>query len=385
MTSRQRVLDAFAGRSVDRVPIAHIGFSSRAAALILGRETYVGGGIQLWREAAAWCQSPAAHQEFVERSLADAAALSRATGQDLLRWEYWRLPEMPTAQLDEHTFLFGQREAHWRIHRLTPDNETFPVIAQGGPPTQPRQAADDLQREVEELEEKSAGQAFAPEQLSNTVKQIRRTYPELALRCSAGFLCIPYDDPLWLEAALVRPDLVQRYLHAHLRIELRRIAALVAGGAKLIFGGGDMASNIGPMYSPQVFHDLVLPCLQQLAQACHAGDAYFLFASDGNLWPVADDLLGVSGVDGYYEIDRRAGMDLHQLRQRFPHLTLVGGNISSQTVAQGTVAQVIAETRDCLETARDCGRILVGMSNYAVPETPAANLHAMLETIAKYR
>jgi citrate lyase beta subunit len=56
----------------------------------------------------------------------------------------------------------------------------------------------------------------------------------------------------------------------------------------MIFGGGDFAANHGPFYSPQAFHELMLPRLKRIAQACHKHGLYYLFASDGNLWPVTE-------------------------------------------------------------------------------------------------
>jgi len=111
---------------------------------------------------------------------------------------------------------------------------------------------------------------------------------------------------------------------------------------------------------------------------------YYLFASDGDLWPVADDLFGKSGVDGYYEIDGRAGMDLRKLRERFPDLVLIG-NISSHTLSQGTRDDVIAETLSCLREAKRSRGIIVGCSNYILPYTPKENLMAMIKTIRNYR
>mgnify|MGYP001315443678 CR=1 FL=1 len=55
------------------------------------------------------------------------------------------------------------------------------------------------------------------------------------------------------------------------------------------------------------------------------GRVLLLYASDGNFWPVADDLFGAAKMDGYFEIDGRAGMDLRKQRKRFPDLTLMGG------------------------------------------------------------
>jgi uroporphyrinogen-III decarboxylase len=97
---------------------------------------------------------------------------------------------------------------------------------------------------------------------------------------------------------------------------------------------------------------------------------------------VADDLFGASGVDGFYEIDRRAGMDLRKLRARFPDLTLFG-NINSHTLHVGTPAEVIEETMDCLAAAKELGGIVVGVTNLPVPGTPEKNLRAMLEAIEK--
>lgn len=380
-SSKQLVDDTFAGRPTPRVPIAHIGFSSHAASLVLGREALVGGGVQQWREAAAWMRGPEATREHNERSAADAVALTRATGQDLLRWEYWRLPEKPSERIDDTTFLFGSRTGSWRIRAYDAATEMFPVIDQGGERVTALATFEDLERHLDRL----AATADASDDLTAATAATVAANSGHAIRFHAGYVNIPYDEPVWLEASLARPDLVGRFLDLRTETELARIGRLTAGGAELIFGGGDFASNQGPFFSPRVFRSLVLPRLQRLTAACHKAGARFLFASDGNLWPVADDLFGASGVDGYYEIDRRAGMDLRRLRDRFPDLTLVGGNISSHTVAIGSVAEVVAETRDCLEAARERGRILVGLSNYAMIETPAANLHAMLETIAKYR
>ena len=65
----------------------------------------------------------------------------------------------------------------------------------------------------------------------------------------------------------------------------------------------------------------MLPRLQKISRCCHDLGVYHLFASDGDLWPVADDLFGRSGIDGYYEIDKLAGMDLRRLREAQPQPT----------------------------------------------------------------
>ncbi|MCZ7646149.1 MAG: uroporphyrinogen decarboxylase family protein [Planctomycetota bacterium] len=131
---------------------------------------------------------------------------------------------------------------------------------------------------------------------------------------------------------------------------------------------------------PRVFSRLLAPRLRAISEACRTHGCKHLFGSDGNLWPLADALFDGCGMDGYYEIDRGAGMDLRQLRERFPRLTLMG-NISSRTLHLGTVEEVAAETRNVLEEARELGGVIVGVSNQVVPQSPPENLLAMLETL----
>ena len=138
------------------------------------------------------------------------------------------------------------------------------------------------------------------------------------------------------------------------------------------------------MYSPKTFVNLFLPALQRVSEICHGHGGAHLFASDGNIWPVADVLFGQTGIDGYYEIDRRAGMDLESLREQFPALVLLG-NISSHTVHLGSKQEVIAEAMSCLEFARRTTGVIVGTSNYFVPHTPIENVIALIETIRQHR
>ena len=107
MTSRERVLTTFERKPTDKIPVHHIGFSGYAASVILGREAYVGGAIQQWREMKALWDGPDAHKEFSERSEKDAVDVALAADHDILRLQYWRWTTKPTKKIDEYTFLFG--------------------------------------------------------------------------------------------------------------------------------------------------------------------------------------------------------------------------------------------------------------------------------------
>ncbi len=381
MNSRERIETAFQRQNPDKVPVHHIGFSSEIASALLGREAFVGGGIQQWREARALWQGKDAHQEFLERSFQDAIDIALLCEHDLIRVRYWRYNKKPTRQIDENTFLYEYGdEENWQVLRYDPGSEQCHVFDYK-PKTEP--SLEDLQQQVAVQESAVAEYQPQEEDFEFEIRAQRRLGHEWVVRVDAVHLDIP-TDPAWLEATILRPDLVARYLDVQLERAIRNVQFLAPLGFRYFFGGGDLASNDGPMYSPKTFTALMLPRLKRISDVCHQHGGYHLFASDGNLWPVADDLFGQSGVDGYYEIDRRAGMDLKKLRDRFPHLTLIG-NISSHTVHTGSRAEIISETLSCLEEAKHSKGIIVGVSNYFVPHTPVENVIAVLETIRRYR
>jgi len=381
MTSRERVVAAFNQQPTDRVPIHHLGFSSDVASALLGREAFVGGGIQMWREADAWWRGKDAHEEYVERSFRDALDIARICQHDIVRPSYWRYEQRPTSRLDEHTFLYEYGpEEEWKVLRYDPGSEQAHVFDYV--PKQ-RDTLDDLAQQVAQFEHSVEDFQPSEEQFRAELAAQQQLGDEYVIRVNGGQCGLPFGV-VWLEVLGLRPDLIERYLDAQVEQQRRTIKYLSEHGFRFFFGGMDFAGNEGPFYSPQVFQEIVLPRLQQIVQIAHDCEAYLLFASDGNLWPVAEDLFGASGIDGYYEIDRRAGMDLGKLRQRFPDLALIG-NISTHTVARGSREQVVAETVSCLEAAKQHHGIIVGASNYFVPGTPVENVEVVLETIDEYR
>jgi len=377
MLSKDRVLAAFEFQPSDKPPIYQAGFSSRVASAVLGREACVGGGIQQWRESRALWEGPDAHQEFVERSRRDPIDLAEKLDLDLVRPVYWRMSQKPAKRLDEHTFLYGDPDGEWQAMRCDPQTELYQVVARS-PRPEPTMA--DLEKQVESAEKALETCRPTPADYADYKAVMDAVGSRRAVPGTGIGLNIDYRQPIWLEAIALRPDLVARMFDVQAERAARSAAAQAQIGLRYLMGGGDFASNKGPFYSPKAFHELTLPRLRKISDALHRNGQFHMFASDGDLWPVADDLFGASGVDCFYEIDRRAGMDLRKLRRRFPRLTLLG-NISSYTLHRGSREDVIAETQDCLDAAREYGGIVVGCSNQIVPPTPLANFWAMMETL----
>ena len=379
MLPKNRVLAAFENRPSDKVPIYVAGFSSCVASQVLGREAYVGGGIQRWREARALWQGKDAHAEYLERSQRDAYELSEDLNLDMVRTGYWRKPERPAEKIDEHTYLYGDRDGEWEIYRFVPEVEVYQVIDRS---PRPEPSFEDLERQVNERETELESCSYTEEDFAEYHRHHAR-FPTRAVAGAGCGMCIP-REPIWLEAIALRTDLVARLLDVQVEKVIRSMPVQGKMGLRFIQGGGDMASNKGPLYSPKAFHSLMLPRLQRISEAVHAINGFHMWASDGNLWPIADDLFGASGVDCFYEIDVRAGMHLHKLRERFPKLTLMGG-INSWTLHRGTRQDVVAETRAALAVAKKTNGVIAGCSNYVLRGTSMDNFWAMMDTLYENR
>ncbi|MFH2068198.1 MAG: uroporphyrinogen decarboxylase family protein [Candidatus Omnitrophota bacterium] len=380
MNSKERFEAVLLKKKTDKIPVNHRGFSSKAASYIIGREAYVGGGIQQWRESKSLFEGW--HEEFLERSFRDAVDLSLATRQDMIRPGYWRLPKKPTGKIDENTYLYAcGEEKDWEVLRFNPESEqanTFPRL--------PRETTiDDLKKEVNDNDKKVASYQPSESDFAESIKAQGLYLDKYAVEVGGVGVGIPARNAnIWMEMMLLDPGVVEAHINQQVETARRNVAFLSKYKFRYFLGGGDFASENGPFYSPPLFRKLILPGIKKVSEICHEYGGYHFFASDGNLWPVSQYLFGESGTDVYFEIDRKAGMDLELLRQRFPNLSLLG-NISSWTLARGTKETVRQEVLSCLETAKKYGGIIAGVSNYILAETPPENMDTLLETIEKER
>jgi uroporphyrinogen decarboxylase len=137
-----------------------------------------------------------------------------------------------------------------------------------------------------------------------------------------------------------QPDLVEEWLEARNQAELRRTAAIADPDLlPIVLTYDDIAYKNATLFAPHWLRAHWVPCLKRLVDAWHARDTYCLFHSDGNLWPVLDDLVD-AGIDGLNPLEVLAGMTVKGVRERYPNLFLTGGVDVSQLLPLGTPEEV---------------------------------------------
>jgi len=281
--------------------------------------------------------------------------------------------QKPTRIIDERSMEFqeGNREV---VRRYDPEHELFSVVKENEETS--LESLEDFVANAERTAESYEMLAGDCDDLFYAQKYFggrKAVYGE-------GFIvALPYDG-VWFEAMISLPELVERLMDAQTRIALKRLDGYAAQDldVKLMFGGGDLASQTGPFYSPLMFRRFLKPRYKRLCDRAHELGFYLLFASDGNTWPLTDDLFCEGMFDGYYEIDRLAGMDMESLAARFPHLVRLGG-IASKTLHLGSRDEIKAEADSALSAAAKYGRAIVGVSNQVVTHTPPDNLVFLMD------
>ncbi|MBI5693774.1 MAG: hypothetical protein HZC55_27180 [Verrucomicrobia bacterium] len=89
----------------------------------------------------------------------------------------------------------------------------------------------------------------------------------------------------------------------------------------------DMAFKTSLLISPRTWDALLRPCYEQLGTLLRRQGIRFLMHTDGRVWDLLPRLLEV-GVEALNPMECTAGMDLAELRRRYPRRMACYGNLS---------------------------------------------------------
>lgn len=144
----------------------------------------------------------------------------------------------------------------------------------------------------------------------------------------------------------------------------------------------DMAYNHGPMLSPEQFKEIFLPAYRQMIKSYkQAGARYVFLHSDGDIRVLLDMLID-AGIDGINPLERRAGMDIIRIHEKYPRLILVGGMCNTHTLLRGTEQEIERETCEIIDLGKE-GGIVIGTHSIS-PEIPLENFCVYHKTCLKY-
>ena len=342
MTSRQRIQAALAHRQPDRTPIFEYVLLSPLADELLGRPY---GG-----DPASWPQ--------LERELGWQAAVRRSA-----------VDQVDLASLLGHDMMY-----------VIPN--PLPAARSASPPPSAETVDGDP---VERLRRRNDASAAAPAgPPDDTLLIYLFVKEEMARReLDLPILAPAYAHGVWtdvdlMETMLLEPDVAHRHFALATRHALARIERYLELGIDQIGVGGDFAGN-QPIISPRCYRAFIVPEVRTLSRRIHAGHAWAVNASDGNLWPVIDDFLLGCEVDGYLEIDMQAGMDLRRLKAAYGDRVTLYGNIDCGTLLSfSSPDEVRRQTLDCIDAGWGDGGHILCVNNAITASVPLQNYLALV-------
>ncbi len=183
---------------------------------------------------------------------------------------------------------------------------------------------------------------------------------------------------------LAEPELVRVVMEKVLRCNMRIVQCAIRAGAEVIILGDDYAGNSGPMMSPALFREFILPPLQHIIAMIHAEGALCIKHSDGDLYPLLADIVA-AGPDGIHPIEPVAGMELKKVKQLNGDKVCLTGNIDcAHLLPHGTPAQVSEAVRQAIADAAPGGGYILCSSNSIHSSCNPQNFAAMVRACHEF-
>jgi len=150
-------------------------------------------------------------------------------------------------------------------------------------------------------------------------------------------------------------------------------------GFDVFISTDDMAFKTAPFFSPQVFHDLVLPRYQRVREKITLP---WVIHSDGNMMPFLQDLLSLE-IAGLHPNEKGA-MDIRAMKREYGDRLCLLGNVDLNILGKETPADVDREVRGLIRDVGPGGGYILTSGNSLAAYLLPSNVTALAEAVQKY-
>lgn len=180
-----------------------------------------------------------------------------------------------------------------------------------------------------------------------------------------------------------RPELVLDLARITTRFTLEAIDLAADAGADVVALEGDLAFNTSTLMSPDQYRRFLKPFHAEIVAHTHQRGLRIVKHSDGNLWPILDDLLEI-GFDGVHPVQPQS-MDLRQVKEHLAGKAAILGNIDcTMLLPFGSEAEVEEAVRQAIQVAAPGGGYIISSSNSIHPGVKPENYIAMVRAARRH-
>lgn len=183
----------------------------------------------------------------------------------------------------------------------------------------------------------------------------------------------------------INPEAVTAATKREVRIGIQEDRYYIRPGTDGIMWGQDFAYNTGPMISPALFREIVLPAAKQRMESVKMNFGLPVIKhACGNNWPLMDMFIE-SGYDCYQSIQGSATMDIKRLQERYGDRICLWGGIPVETVIGGTPAEIRRSIRDTVHHFDGRDGLILGSSHSIAVGSDYDNFMTIIDEVQKLR
>jgi len=157
----------------------------------------------------------------------------------------------------------------------------------------------------------------------------------------------------------------------------------IEAGVDGIFISDDFGTDHSLFISPAHYREFVLPYLRSMVNAFHKRGAFVLLHSDGNINAILEEIVG-TGIDALHPLQRRAGMDIAEVKEKFGDKICIIGNVDvTHVLPFGTKEEIVNQTKECISVAAPGGGYVLA-SDHSLTGISLERANLMFETGRKY-
>lgn len=192
--------------------------------------------------------------------------------------------------------------------------------------------------------------------------------------------------PVWMlmgfegfgEACAFNPDLVAAMFQRVGQLQFDCcLRAMEIPGVVGLWMSDDIAYGQGMMVNPRILREHMFPWYRRLGEILREANMPFVYHSDGNLWPVMEDIIGCH-FNALHPIEPKA-MDSRELKAKVGDRLCLLGNVELDRLSRGTPDEIRRMTRRNMDELGYNGGYCVGSSNSVTNYVPLENYLAMVE------
>ncbi len=187
-----------------------------------------------------------------------------------------------------------------------------------------------------------------------------------------------------LMSFLTEPETVEIVMDKVLECNMRIVQRAIRAGAEVLVLGDDYAANLGPLMSPAIFEQFILPRLKKMIDMIHDEGALCIKHTDGNIYSLLDMIVS-AGPEGLNPIEPVAGMELSKVKELVGDKVCLVGNIDcAHLLPHGTTEEVDDAVRQAIADAGTGGGFIITSSNSIHSSCNPQNFVAMVEACHRH-